>query len=148
RCRVFGFPTIAKIRFVQHQGEWPGAQLARDALLQLDGLRERCRAATVRDQNVSGSAAEMRRIELGQIVFARKVPQHQRDGLRSDGDVLAIDLDADGGEIALVENAINEAAHQAGFADAKLAHHADLLLQHYGTPITRNEALRSFSRSS
>ena len=68
-------------------------------------------------------------------------------------DILAIDLDADGGEIALVENAVDKAAHQAGFADTELPHHADLFLQHArdratGRPVTRNDALRQNIRSS
>ena len=73
---------------------------------------------------------KMRDVELGEIVFAGQVPQHQRDSFRSNSDVLAIDLDADGGEIALVENTVDKAVDQAGLADAELADHADFLLQH------------------
>ena len=117
---VLDLPLIAEIRLVQHQDERQGTELLGNALLQLDRLRKRSRAAAIHNQDVSGSAAQMRDLELGRVVLAREVPQHQRDGLGSNRDVLAIDLDADRGEIALVENAVDEAADQAGFADAEL----------------------------
>ena len=71
---VLDFPLIAEIRFIQHQNERQRTELIGDALLQLDCLRERRRAAAVRHQDVSGSAAKMRDLELRQIVFARQVP--------------------------------------------------------------------------
>ena len=100
-----------------------------DALLQLDCFGERRGAAAIRNQDVSGSAAKMRDLELGEIVFTGQVPEHQRHGCGSDGDIFAIDFHADGGEIALVKDALDEAAHQTGFADAELPDHADLFLE-------------------
>src|ERR1700722_9974753 len=92
----------------------------------------------------------MGNLELGQIVFACQVPEHQGDGIRSNGNVLAIDFHADRREITLIENTVDEAAHQARFADAELTHHADffLPLPHGRGSITRKVALRQNRRSS
>src|SRR5579862_5441590 len=92
----------------------------------------------------------MRRPNLRQIVLAGEIPKHQVDLLVIYQHLLLVDLYADGGQVALIENTLDILPHQAGLAHGVGPKHADFFLdrrRHGSAGNTRNETLRLKARS-
>src|SRR5579883_265285 len=98
----------------------------------------------------------MRQAQLGNLILAGQVPQHQVDLLAVDFHQLFVDFCPDIGEVAVAENALHIAPDQAGLPHAVGSHHADFLLEydvfirHYlFCSVTRTETprLKAWSRS-
>src|SRR5262249_59860667 len=91
------------------------------------------------NEEVARRATQVAEPKRGKVVFPGKIPEDEVYRPVAQHHCLLVDLYADSGQVGLGEDALDEALHQAGLADRKATHHADLLLdgQRHGSSSSR-----------
>src|ERR671912_1145509 len=129
-CLVVDLPFRDEVGLVHGKNEWYTSRCALGGLLQRAGGVERELARPVRNQQISGRAAEIRRADTLERVLPVDIPEHQSDRVLPDCHRLLVDFYADAGHVFVREDAADETRDEAGLADPGGPEHADLLLNH------------------
>jgi hypothetical protein len=130
------FPLWCEVMLVEQQDKRQGAHRRRDRILQLSRGGERGESRAVDDEQVTGHAGELRRRHFLVIVLSVDVPQHQRDVLSVDVELLLVDFHADRRDVLLRVQTVDVSRHQTRLADGVCAQHADLHLNHDGSDLS------------
>ena len=80
-------------------------------------------------QNVAGRATQIAHAQRLNVVFASQIPYDEIDGLVRQIDGFLVDLDTDGRQIGIRENALDIALDQTRLAYREAAEHADFPLE-------------------
>src|SRR5436309_1807182 len=112
-------PLGSQIRLVEHEHEWHVPDSRFDFFLQAAHRVESRQTGSVCNQQVPRRAAQVRHVDLEKIILSGKVPQDEIYLLRSNRQLLFINLDAYGGIVFVGEYAAGKPHQQARFPHRK-----------------------------
>src|SRR5215470_5084468 len=118
------FPILQEITLIKHKDKWDDAGFVPHSLFEVKCLVDSGLARSVSNQQVPGSATQVRPAHFLIIVFAINVPKDQGKVGAVHLHIFFVDLYADGGLVDVRIDALDEAPHETGLPYREGAEHA------------------------